>query len=32
MSNTAIAAWILVPLCTALLMLWTILRFRDRGE
>jgi len=32
MSNAAIAAWIIIPFLTGMLMLWSILRRRDRGE
>jgi hypothetical protein len=31
MSNAAIAAWIIIPLCLGMLMLWSIVRRRDRG-
>ncbi|MBB5728147.1 hypothetical protein FHS99_000603 [Sphingomonas prati] len=32
MSNLAIAAAIIIPFCLGMLMLWSIVRRRDRGE
>jgi hypothetical protein len=32
MSNLGIAASIIIPFCIGMLMLWSIVRRRDRGE